>query len=272
MFDDYLKRWQLTGDGEPFVSLNGTLLPVRQQGRPAMLKISQVAEEQAGSRLMAWWEGEGAAPVLAHDGEALLMVRAQGPGALTQMVKDGRDEQATRILCAVAARLHAPRTKPLPALVPLAQWFESLWPCADRHGGLLQHCAMTARELLATPRDVVVLHGDIHHGNVLDFGTAGWLAIDPKGLHGERGFDYANMFCNPDGEQALAPGRFARRVEIVAEACAIDRRRLLQWVLAWTGLSVTWMLEDHQPPGSTLEVAKLAASALGIADVHGLSL
>ena len=76
MFDDYLKRWQLTVDGEPFDSLNGTLLPVRQQGRPAMLKISHVAEEQAGSLLMAWWQGEGAAPVLAHDGQALLMVRA----------------------------------------------------------------------------------------------------------------------------------------------------------------------------------------------------
>lgn len=262
MFDDYLKRWQLTVDGEPFDSLNGTLLPVRQQGRPAMLKISHVAEEQAGSLLMAWWQGEGAAPVLAHDGQALLMVRAQGTDALTQMVKDGHDEQATRILCAVAARLHAPRATPMPALVPLEQWFEGLWHGADRHGGLLLHCASTARELLAAPRDVGVLHGDIHHGNVLDFGAAGWLAIDPKGLYGERGFDYANIFCNPDGEQGLVPGRFAHRVEIVAKASGMEPRRLLQWVLAWTGLSVSWLLEDHQPPGGTLEVAKLAAAGL----------
>jgi streptomycin 6-kinase len=103
-------------------------------------------------------------------------------------------------------------------------------------------------------------------GNVLDFGPRGWLAIDPKGLHGERGFDHANIFCNPDGESALAPGRFARRIEIVAEASGIERHRLLQWVLAWAGLSVSWMLEDGDEPGSTLEVAKRAAAALGMAD------
>eukprot|EP01030_Chromulinospumella_sphaerica_P011081 gene11081-10882_t len=120
----FLRRWDLTVDGDAFASRNGNLLPVRQRGIPAMLKISQVAEEQAGSLLMAWWDGEGAAPVLAQDTEALLMARALGPASLVQMVNGGRDEEATRILCGVVARLHAPRAKPIPALVPLAQRFE----------------------------------------------------------------------------------------------------------------------------------------------------
>lgn len=265
MFDQYLKRWDLTIDGDAFVSLNGNLLPVRQNGRPAMLKISHVAEEQAGGLLMAWWSGAGAALVLAHDGEALLMERAQGSGSLAQMVKCARDDEATRILCAVAAHLHAPRAKPLPTLIPLTQWFEALWRGAAAHGGILELCATTARDLLANPRDVSVLHGDIHHGNVLDFGPSGWLAIDPKGLYGERGFDYANIFCNPDGKSALAPGCFDRRVEVVAKASGIDRRRLLQWILAWTGLSATWMLEDDEEPVIALGVAKLAVLALDTA-------
>lgn len=262
MFDHYLKRWALTVDGAAFASLNGNLLPVRQHGVPAMLKISQEPEEQAGNLLMAWWEGEGAAPVLAHDGGALLMKRAQGPDSLIQMVNDGRDDEATRILCAVAVRLHAPRAKPMPELVPLEQWFESLWNAASVHGGILEHSAKTASELFATPQDGVVLHGDIHHGNVLDFGQSGWLAIDPKGLYGERGFDYANILCNPDSTSALAPGAFARRIELIAGVSGIDRRRLLQWVLAWAGLSAAWMLEDNLEPGIRIEVAKLAASAL----------
>lgn len=262
VFDHYLTRWALSIDGEAFTSLNGNLLPVRQHGIPAMLKISQEPEEQAGNLLMAWWEGEGAAPVLAHEGGALLMKRAQGSASLTQMVDAGRDDEATHILCAVAARLHAPRAKPMPELVPLEQWFEGLWRAGADHGGILEHSAKTARELLATPRDVVVLHGDIHHGNVLDFGQSGWLAIDPKGLYGERGFDYANILCNPDAASALAPGAFARRIALIAAASGMDRRRLLQWVLAWAGLSAAWMLEDNTEPGIRLEVAKLAAVAL----------
>ncbi|MNO55427.1 Aminoglycoside/hydroxyurea antibiotic resistance kinase [compost metagenome] len=264
MFDQYLKRWGLTIDGDAFVSLNGNLLPVRQGNVPAMLKISQEPEEQAGSQLMAWWDGDGAAPVLAHEGEALLMKRAQGSATLIQMVNSGRDDEAIRILCAVVARLHTPRPKPIPELVPLGQWFESLLSAAATHYGILEHCAGAARELLAAPLDVAVLHGDIHHGNVLDFGQAGWLAIDPKGLYGERGFDYANILCNPDEASALAPEYFARRIALIADASGIDRRRLLQWVLAWTGLSATWMLEDGADPRSRLELAKLAASALNI--------
>jgi streptomycin 6-kinase len=57
---------------------------------------------------------------------------------------------------------------------------------------------VTARELLANLSEVVVLHGDIHRCNVLDFGHRGWLASDPKGLVGERYCDLANLFCNPD--------------------------------------------------------------------------
>lgn len=79
MLDKYLTRWNLIIDGESFDSLNGHLVPVRQRGLAAMLKISQVAEEQAGNLFMVWWEGKGAATVLAHDGAALLMTRAEGP-------------------------------------------------------------------------------------------------------------------------------------------------------------------------------------------------
>ncbi|RIX75097.1 aminoglycoside phosphotransferase family protein [Acidovorax cavernicola] len=266
VFEPYLLRWNLDIDGEAFTSLSGRLLPVRHRGLPAMLKLSQEPEEQAGALLMAWWDGDGAAPVLAHEGEALLMARAQGTDSLAQRVERGEDDEATRILCAAAARLHAPRAKPPPStLVPLARWFEALTASASGLGDIFEHSAHTARELLAAPRDVAVLHGDIHHGNVLDFGPAGWLAIDPKGLHGERGFDHANILCNPDGDSALVPGRFARRIDVIANATGIEQRRLLQWVLAWAGLSSVWMLEDDEPPGSTLEVARLAAAALGIA-------
>ncbi len=233
-----------------------------------MLKISSEAEELAGNRLMVWWKGNGAAPVLAHDGEALLMVRAQGSASLAQMATRGHDGDVTRILCATASHLHRPRPEPLPPLVPLTQWFNTLLIAAPAHDRFWGRCSRTAHELLASPRDVTVLHGDIHHGNVLDFGELGWLAIDPKGLYGERAFDYANIFCNPDGESDLAQDNFSRRIELITEIAGIERQRLLQWVLAWTGLSTAWMLEDGSDGdiGSRLDIGRLAATALGFAD------
>jgi streptomycin 6-kinase len=262
MFDRYLARWALTPDGEPILTRGSALLPVLHHGAPAMLKVARHPEERAGAALMAWWDGVGAARVLEHAGDALLLERAVGSGSLAAMARGGRDDEASRILCAAAARLHAPRERPPPELVPLDRWFQALEPAAAAHGGILRQAAATARGLLAAPREVAVLHGDIHHGNVLDFGASGWLAIDPKGLVGERGFDFANLFCNPDLETAVAPGRLGRQAEVVARAAGLERRRLLQWILAYAGLSAAWSLEDGEAPELVLAVARLAAAEL----------
>lgn len=263
IFEEYLTRWDLLPDGEQIITDSSRLLPVRRMGAPAILKIAIEAEERRGAALMIWWGGEGAARVLAHEGDALLMERAIGKASLVEMVRNDRDDEASRILCAVAATLHAPRDRPPPpTLIPLSRWFQELEPAASKYGGVLHRAAATAHELLAEPQQVVVLHGDIHHGNVLDAGPRGWLAIDPKGLVGERGFDFANIFCNPDLETAIAPGRLSRRAKVVAEAAGLEPVRLLKWILAYAGLSAAWTLNDGGKPELALAVAEITASEL----------
>ena len=256
----HLARWDLVPDGEPIETLSSQLLPVRHNGVPAMLKIAREDEERRGGAVMAWWNGEGAARVLASHREALILERAAGSRSLSAMVAAGQDDKASRILCDVAQRLHGPRPGPPPELVPLTRWFEALAPAARTHGGLLAQADSAAQTLLADPRDVVVLHGDIHHGNVLDGGDRGWLAIDPKGLLGERTFDFVNILRNPDAVVALAPGRFGRQVEVLAAAASLDRRRLLDWTLAFAGLSAAWHLADGTPADLDFAVATLAAA------------
>jgi streptomycin 6-kinase len=261
-FSVYIDLWDLVPDGERIVTRSSRLLPVRWRGEPAMLKLALGPEEKWGSGLMAWWDGIGAARVIAHEGDALLLERATGPRSLADMVGQGKDAEASRIICDVVAGLHAPRPSPPPKLVPLANWFGALAIAASREGGLFARSAATARMLLADPREVVPLHGDIHHGNILDFGNRGWLAIDPKRLEGERGFDYANLFCNPDCPAALAPGRLARQADVVAAAARLERKRLLQWVLAWAGLSAAFLVEDGSHAGPALQIAEIAAAEL----------
>jgi streptomycin 6-kinase len=262
-FDPWLARWGLVPDGIAISTRSSNLLPVRRGGVPAMLKVAFEPEEQFGAALMAWWEGEGAARVLQQEGDALLLERACGTHSLIGMARDGQDDEASRILCATAARLHAARGRSPPALVPLERWFAELEPAAARHGGILGRSAAAARELLIAPRQVGVLHGDLHHGNVLDAGPRGWLAIDPKGLIGERGFDFANIFCNPDHETAIAPGRLGRQASVVAAAAGLDRDRLLHWILAYAGLSAAWTLNEGGCAWTALEVARLAAAEIG---------
>ena len=263
LFQPWLVRWGLTADGEAFATpFHNWLMPVVRDGAPAMLKIALNQEEREGARLMVWWGGDGAARVLAHEGDALLMERATGPHSLPAMVRDGHDDEASRTLCAAVARLHAPREAPAPSmLAPLPVWFRQLEPAAARRGGLLVKAAAAARALLADPREETLLHGDIHHDNVLDFGPRGWLAIDPKGLFGERAYDYLNMFYNPWPE-AAAPGRLRRQLPIVASAAGLDPVRLLAWILAYGGLSAAWTIDDGGDPTNALRVAEIAAAEM----------
>jgi streptomycin 6-kinase len=266
VFDAYMTEWRLVADGKPIVTPAGRLLPVRQGGVPAMLKVALEAEEKHGGVLMAYWDGDGAAKVLAQKDGALLLERALGTMSLADLARSGRDDEATRIICATVAKLHEPRARPLPDLVPLTQWFRELEPAAAAHGGQLAISAEIARTLLGTPEDIVTLHGDIHHDNILDFGVRGWLAIDPKRVIGERGFDYANIFCNPDLADLTRPVAaqyFGQRLQTITEVAGLDRRRLLQWIVAWTGLSAAWFISDNGSPDTDLAIGALALAELG---------
>jgi streptomycin 6-kinase len=266
VYAPWLTRWRLEPDGEPFSTSYGShLLPVVADGRPAMLKIAGGEEEENGGRLMAWWGGDGAADVLAAEGRAILLERLCGPRSLAAMARSGDDDEATRILCTTAGRLHAPRTqRPPAALVPLARWHRSLAASAGREGGPFAEAWSIAERLLAEPREVVVLHGDLHHDNVLDGGARGWLVIDPKGLIGERGFEFANLFRNPGSDVALAPGRLARQARIVAEAARLEHARLMDWVFTYAVLGAAWSLEDGRRAEAEagLKVADIARAGL----------
>lgn len=231
-----------------------------------MLKIAIEAEEKLGGLVMQWWDGDGAARVLAYEGDALLLERLEGPRSLAAMARNGQDDEASRIICSVAARLHAPRQKPPPQpLVPLKEWFEPLQRLAGRRDDdLLMHAARTADALLSAPRDEVVLHGDLHHDNILDGGTRGWLAIDPKRLHGERGFDFTNVLRNPEDAHALDATRLARQATVIAKAAGLERTRLLEWLFAFCGLSAAWILEDGDDPAFDLAIARIAAAELSL--------
>ncbi|MEI2299894.1 aminoglycoside phosphotransferase family protein [Ensifer sp. MJa1] len=265
MFSSYFEKWSLQPDGDVIVTPSSHLYPVRYRNQLAMLKIARDPEEKFGRLPMVYWDGKGAAKVYEWDGDAVLMERSDSQRNLFHMAMTGSDEEATRIICRAVAELHAPRATPIPTdLVPLDKWFASLEAAAPAQGGLFSRALAAAKTLFADPEPSVVLHGDVHHANILDFGDRGWLAIDPKRVLGDRGYDYANLFCNPELPLVTAPGRLQRHLPIVAEETGLDPRRILLWVLAYAGLSAAWFLEDGDDAGveSDLTMAQIAIAEL----------
>jgi len=267
VFAPWMKKWNLVQDGTPIATPGSSLLPVKMNNAMAMLKIARDEHEIRGGKVQQWWDGNGAARVFARNANALVMERAQGRQSLMHMALHGQDDNASRIACNTVAQLHAHarRIANRPQLAPLQLWFADLFAAA-RSNPALQQSANAAQRLLAKPKDITVLHGDIHHDNILDFSDRGWLAIDPKGLLGERGFDYANLILNPDLPTVTDPDRFSRQVQVVSHAAKLDRHRLLCWVLAFAGLSAVWFIQDADEAQAQqdLKVAHLAIQALSL--------
>jgi len=102
-------------------------------------------------------------------------------------------------------------------------------------------------ELCDSSAPPVVLHGDLHYGNVLSSDREGWLAIDPKGVIGEPCYEVGDLFRNRVDELYEirdAVEAMRRRVEAVADLTGFDRERIRLWSLAQAVLSEVWTADD----------------------------
>ncbi|MBZ0301324.1 MAG: phosphotransferase [Anaerolineae bacterium] len=265
----YLAAWNLVDPRPLAETATSHLFIVRTvDDEAAVLKLLTplgVKDEHHGAAALRRFDGQGAVRLLQWDAGAHLLDYVEGDD-LTVLVRQGGDAQATRIIAGVLNHLHRVRPETSPDdLVPLRRWFRMLfWQAeADQQRGvrsLYTQAAPLADRLLNDPREVCVLHGDIHHENIRHHARRGWLAFDPKGLYGERTFDAANALCNPVDMPELVENeaRLLRNADILAGEMGLDGDRLLAFVLVYACLSASWSLEDGQNPAAALRIAALA--------------
>jgi streptomycin 6-kinase len=84
------------------------------------------------------------------------------------------------------------------------QWSSGLKKLRQRFAGetgpfpkrLVEMAERLFDELLSSSSSCVLLHGDLHHLNVLK-SQDGWKAIDPKGVAGEPAYEVCALLLNP---------------------------------------------------------------------------
>lgn len=234
---------------------------VKFQNSEAVLKLlnteGQVSEAK-GALALRCFNGRGAARLFAADAGAHLLEYVDGP-ALKSLVLEDKDAEATGIICDVLENLHSYSGSIPEGTVILRDHFRSLFKraSAESSTSLFGIAAEVAEKLFATEKNVGLLHGDIHHENILHSSARGWLAIDPKYLSGERTYDVANVFYNPmnETEKTASVDVINRRASILAQRLHLDRQRVLEFAFAYGCLSASWSLEDNQSPADALKIA-----------------
>lgn len=278
LLDEYRQRWSLTLH-PPFANLtyHYVVPATRADGLACVLKLGvpnpELTSEAAALRV---YDGRGAARLVAAEtaNGALLLERLQ-PGAPLSQLED--DAQATSIAAQVMRQLWRPAPED-GQFYSLRRWFRALGEYREQYpdgngplaASLVERAAAVFDELMADPQPAVLLHGDLHHDNILAAARAPWLAIDPKGLVGDPGFEVGALLYNYNPMPRLRQmpnlrGVLARRVDQLADELGLDRNRLLAWGFASAVLSAVWSVEDKAPDDwatATLTIAQSLADLM----------
>jgi streptomycin 6-kinase len=278
LLDEVRQAWRLRL-GEPYeLSFHWVTRAWLPEGAEVVLKLGLPGAEHLRQEAVALtaYGGDGAVRLLDHDPAlgALLLQRAT-PGTLARELVPDRDDAATAAVVEVLTRLHRappPRRGALPELSGERQAFVehlALHPGDDPVPRDLVELALGLFDrLCATAPGRVLLHGDLHHDNVLRHGGR-WVAIDPHGWVGDPGFDTGAMLYNPDpdlpADDAL-PALVPRRVRLLAAGLGMPVERVTAWGFVMAVLSEVWSAQGGTCGNRPLDVARLLAPA-----AHGIA-
>lgn len=269
------RRWSLTVlPPFPKLSYNYAAPALLADGTPAVVKAgvpnSELSSEIAALRI---FDGRAIARLLDADQEwGVLVLERLTPGETLAPLAAQDDEAATAIAAGIMRRLW----RPAPAehgFPTVAKWAEGLSRLRAEFGGgagpfperLVSAAEAHFAALNGSMGAPMLLHGDLHHENILAAGREPWLAIDPKGIVGDPGYEVGALLYNqlPAASADWRPV-IARRVDQLAEALEIDRARLLGWGLFQAVLSSWWSYEDHgEGWDETIAVAEILDSLIG---------
>lgn len=195
----------------------------------------------------------------ADEDRGMLLLERLRPGAQLIALQD--DARATCIAADImlALRRSAPHDA---ALIQLSYWFRTLaLPHTGVPKALQVHAQTTVARLFAADPAPMLMHGDLHHFNILSSGNA-WRAIDPKGVVGPALYEVGPFLVNPwlvRGVDADTPRFLDERIRILAERLGARLSGIRGWAFAHAVLSACWSSEEGDDVASALALAALLA-------------
>lgn len=259
------RRWELELFA-PYENLSYNLvIPGRTMGGALIVLKAGVPCRELETEVAALklFRGAGAVRLLEEDVTAgVLLLERLIPGA--PLHEKQAEAEATRTAAALMRQLW--RAPPIGHSFPsLAVWFQAL----DRLGqsgsdpfpeGVVANARRIFSELDASTEKRVILHGDLHHDNILFSAERGWVAIDPKGIFGDRGYEVGSFMLNQLPAGADGPAKttiLAQRLSIFADELQISLERLRLWAFCHAILSALWEVEEGREPRDTIYLARL---------------
>lgn len=170
-----------------------------QGNRPIILKLglNNAALQQEYAALKAFSKF-GAAQVLATE-DGMLLLEQVLPGTSLKSYFPQNDHEAMHVACDVIKLLHqapAPESSKFPHINIYLKTLNKNYSIPTQY---INKAKEILNQLIQTSDKQVLLHGDLHHENILKNGNS-WVVIDPKGIIGEPAYEIATFIYNPISE------------------------------------------------------------------------
>ena len=164
----------------------------KQQENPIILKLGFKKPS------MKCFAGNHCVKLLNEDPElgALLLERLN-PGQSLKSFFPSQDAQAIRVACEVIKELQSVPPLNQKQFPNLSDWFKILDTIQGIPPQYLKKAKAIGTNLLATTTKTILLHGDLHHENILSSGNNNWVAIDPQGVIGDPVYEVGPFIRNP---------------------------------------------------------------------------
>jgi streptomycin 6-kinase len=245
---------------------SSVLYQVMFNAQSAILKIYKDKSDEANcAEVLKYYNGYGAVLPILYDKGAILLEFLSNDISLKQMVIAGKDVQVATIAVEVIEKLHSKSDRLLPKnLITIEQRFKPLYLKALEFNAqeIYIKAANLARDYLSQNYEAVVLHGDIHHDNIIHDKNKGFLAIDPKGIVGEKTYDIANLICNPYPLKEIVydEQRILDLSKLYAKNLNLDSQRIIGFAFIHACLASIWAEEDGDDNKYWLNLAKILKS------------
>lgn len=168
----------------------------------------------------------------ANPANGWMMLESARPGRV--LADTGSDEEATTIAASVMRDLwrSVPENHPFVSMSEFEGGVEWLRVCsANKASPIPRTLASRAegllREFAGSRAEPVLLHGDLHHYNILSAERVPWLAVDPKGVVGDPAYDVGPFLYNRLFETGSPASVLRRRVDQMSEELGFERDRIV---------------------------------------------
>jgi len=263
------KKWHLTDMRKLHQRKFSTIYQVTRSTDQMLLILKIGADEKSVAQeasSLRNYNGKVAVRLYeADEKNCALLTELLSPGTDLKELFPKHDDMAIQITTQVINQLHGAAISDVPTLPSLQAWMGDFSCSSGLPAWYLEKAKKLLKKLISSAEKTLLLHGDLHHENILKSDSGGYLAIDPKGIIGDATYEPIPFLLNPMPEILSYPAiekLWHHRIQLFASLLGFEKARFREWSFVHAMASAGWAVEDKQDPKPWLKLAEIFEQAV----------